>query len=306
MIHEYAIAPSVLASWANSSRDYREFLREYGLGSPRIISSFPKSKASKLRGYFLTNGPQDIDSIQGQRYIEMVSLISEAFVERPAPTSSDDSWEQMIVSEHGNKPFNVIIADPKLDLVGCLSPSCMYNQGSSWSHERQASVQRQVTPAVELLRNFLRFSTQKVVFIDPYGWTESACNTIRELLKTIVQNRVCSKIPQISLYYKEKIDTRNQRNSSPAASAIQQQIMEGLAVEGLELQVFELKEAVGEDVFHNRCVLTEHGGAFNGHGFGLSNDPAHTDDWFLLERKIYEKKWMQFVDDCRFDIATRS
>ncbi|KDM91872.1 hypothetical protein [Photobacterium galatheae] len=299
MIHEYAIAPSVLASWANNTRDYREFLREYGLGSPRIISSFPKAKASKLRGYLLGFGPQDQESIQGKRYLEMVSFLVETLVERVAPENSSDSWEQMVTSEHENRPFNVIIADPKLELSECISPSGMYDQGSCWSHQRQASIQRQVTPAACLLKNFLRFSTKQIVFIDPYGWTSSACSTFSALLKEVAQDRVCSKVPQVTLYYKES-------NSSATPASVKQQILEGIDIEGLKLQVLELKETSDDDVFHNRCVLTEHGGAFSGHGFGLSGEPTHTDDWFLLGREIYEKKWEQFVDDCRFEIGTQS
>ena len=42
MIYEYALEPAVLTSWASNDRDYAEFLREYGLGTPRIVSSFPK------------------------------------------------------------------------------------------------------------------------------------------------------------------------------------------------------------------------------------------------------------------------
>lgn len=44
MIYEYALDPVVLSTWASNERDYAEFLREYGLGTPRMISSFPKKK----------------------------------------------------------------------------------------------------------------------------------------------------------------------------------------------------------------------------------------------------------------------
>lgn len=299
MIHEYAIAPSVLASWANDKRDFREFLREYGLGSPRILSTFPKAKVSKLKGYYLDNGPQDLDSLQGRRYFEMVTLISDALVKRPAPSCTNGSWEQMIASEHGNKPFNVIISDPVLALTGCVSPACMYDEGSSWSHERQASIPRTLTPAISLLKNFLRFSTEQVVFVDPYGWTTPACKTIQELLKATIQDRVNPNIPKVSLFFKKT-------NSSATVSIVKQRIMEGLDISDLDVKVFELEEIPGDDVFHNRCVLSEHGGAFSGHGFGLSNEPEHTDDWFLLERDIYEKKWMQFAEDGGFKVLSEA
>lgn len=306
MIHEYAIAPSVLACWAKNSRDYREFLREYGLGSPRILSSFPKAKATKLRGYLLALGPQDQDSIQGQRYLEMINIISEALVERPVLENVSDNWEEMMMNEHEHKPFNVIITNPKMDVDKGVSPSCMYDLGSIWSHVRQASIQRQAAPVVELLRNFLRYSTKQVVIIDPFGWTNEACVAIRELLRAIVQNRINTKLPVIHLYYKEKTGRGTGNNSSPSALAVKQRIYEGLVLEDIDLQVYELKEVVGDDVFHNRCVLTEHGGAFSGHGFGLTDDAGHTDDWFLLERELYEKKWQQFVDNRRFAVATQS
>lgn len=67
MIYEYALEPAVLTLWASNNRDYAEFLREYGRGTPRIASSFPMKKATKLRSYLMQHCPQDAQSLAGQR-----------------------------------------------------------------------------------------------------------------------------------------------------------------------------------------------------------------------------------------------
>lgn len=77
MIHEYAIEPNVILTWASNGRDYAEFFREYGLGTPRIISNFPKSKPAKFRSYLLKHCPANSESLQVQRYIEIVQKIAE-------------------------------------------------------------------------------------------------------------------------------------------------------------------------------------------------------------------------------------
>ncbi|WP_029788977.1 hypothetical protein AAIA71_17420 [Vibrio harveyi] len=306
MIHEYVIAPSVLASWADNKRDYREFFREYGLGSPRLLSSFPKAKATKLKGYFFENGPQDPDSLQGQRYTEMVDFIVEVLIDRPIPNNPSTNWEDMVRFEHEQKPFNVIITNPKLPVDRCISPSCMYDSESLWLHKRQVSIQRQVTPVLENIRNFLLFSTQQVVIVDAFGWKPFSIDLIKEVLRLIHRDRVNSKLPIVKLFYKESSGLRAGSRPSPSASNIKESIIEELELNGIELKVYELREIDGNDVFHNRCILTEHGGASCGHGVDLSGEEAHTDDWFLLEKEIYDKKWQQFIKDCQFEIVSEA
>lgn len=44
MINEVAIDPEFLLEWSKDRGKSKEFLNNYGLGTRRIVSSFPKNK----------------------------------------------------------------------------------------------------------------------------------------------------------------------------------------------------------------------------------------------------------------------
>ena len=44
MIHEYAIDPAVVISWARDRIAFRNIVDSIGIGKPRLMSEFPKRK----------------------------------------------------------------------------------------------------------------------------------------------------------------------------------------------------------------------------------------------------------------------
>ena len=108
------------------------------------------------------------------------------------------------------------------------------------------------------------------------------------------------------LFYKEKRGSGNSGNGSPSADHVRQQIFQGLTggLSNIQLEVFELRETENNDVFHNRCILTEHGGVITGHGISVSGDESHTDEAILMKPKIYQKKWRQFVEKNCFQVVS--
>jgi len=308
MIYEYALDPNMLRGWASNNRDYAEFMREYGLGTPRLVSSFPRKKASKLRSYFLSEGPGDIDSLHGQRYLEMVVKIVDSLIIREVHELQSEDWAERTKAENEREPFDVILSSEAIDTPRNITSDNMYGIDSLWNHPRQKNIQRTFEGLNEAVKNIFRLATNQITIVDAYGWTQPAIAAIQSLIELMKVNRVNIKLPNIYLYYKERVDRHNSRNSSPSAGHLKYQILDGLQGdhEDINLYVFELKEVDGEDVFHNRCIFSEHGGVILGHGIGVSGDEAHTDDVSLMEEAIYENKYRQFVGDNRFDIATQS
>ncbi len=308
MIHEYALDPEVVSQWASSDRDYAEFMREYGLGTPRIISSFPKSNISRLRRYFLRLGPADPDSIQGKRYLEMVLKIIEALIIRTGQQIQGDNWAENITTENGRLPFDVVLSAEAIDTEQNITPGNMYVQDSLWHHSHQKNFNRTIDDFSSVVKGMLRLSTDKIVIVDAYGWTTEAIQSMQHLINSIILNRVNPQLPSVILYYKEKHGGTNTGVGSPGANYVKSQIMEGVDddLSGIELQIVELRETGTSDVFHNRCILTEHGGIITGHGIGVSGNDAHTDEALLMELDIYEKKWRQFVEDNHFEVISHS
>jgi len=308
MIYEYALEPAVLTSWASNDRDYAEFLREYGLGTPRIVSSFPKKKASKLRSYLLQHSPQDEQSLAGQRYTEMVLKVVESIVVRDVQVQNTTEWEEAAVVENRRAPFDVILSSTDIQEGNNVTPASMYSQGSIWNHPGQINVSRTNEGLFAAVVNLIRLADDKIVIIDPFGWTAEAINFIQFMLHSIPNNRVSEGLPAVVLFYKEKRGSGNSGNGTPSADHIRQQILQGLTgdVSNIQLEVFELKGTASNDVFHNRCILTEHGGVITGHGISMSGDESHTDEAILMNPEIYQKKWRQFIEQNCFEVVSEA
>ncbi len=301
MIHEYALEPSLLSSWAANDRDYEEFFREYGLGTPRIFSSFPRKKASKLRSYFLQKCPADSQSLQAMRYIEMVTKLVESLVLRDVSEIKADSWDQLAKLEDERNPFGVVLSTAAIDIERSITPADMYAPDSIWQHPTQLSIQRTNEGLSLAVLDLVRLATQQVTVIDAYGWNDRAIGFMRHLIGCITQNRVNSQIPNVILFYKHN-------HSSPEAAYVKDKILQGIDLPdiNLRLKVLALEEVATNDVLHNRCILTEHGGVTIGHGIDVSGEKEHTDEAFLMGADIFQKKWRQFMEDGCFQIVSRA
>ncbi|ERS84169.1 hypothetical protein Q667_18255 [Marinobacter sp. C1S70] len=308
MIYEYALEPAVLTSWASNNRDYAEFLREYGLGTARIVSSFPKKKASKLRSYLLQHCPQDAQSLTGQRYTEMVLKVVESIVVRDVQVHNTAEWAEAAVIENRRAPFDVILSSTGIQEGNNVTPASMYSQGSIWNHSGQVNISRTNEGLLGAVLNLIRLADARIVIVDPFGWTVEAISFIQFMLQSITNNRVSERLPAIMLFYKEKRGSGNSGNGSPSADHVRQQIFQALTfdVSDLQLEVFELRETENNDVFHNRCILTEHGGVITGHGISVSGDDSHTDEAILMKPEIYQKKWRQFIEQICFQIVSEA
>ncbi len=308
MIHEYALDPTVLLSWAGNKRDYAEFFREYGLGTPRIISSFPKKKASKLRSYLLQHSPQDNDSLHAQRYMEMVTKLVESIVLRDVPDNQPQNWSDAAKIENERTQFGAVLSAAPIATEQNITPANMYNQNSIWNHPNQIDIQRTNDGFMSAVSNLIRLSTQQIVIVDAFGWKNNAIQLIQCIANAISRKRVHNQLPSIYLFYKEKRGSRNSSSMSPSPEYVKTQIFQGLNsdVSKIQLRVAELQEIPGNDVFHNRCILTEHGGVSIGHGIDVSGDYAHSDEAFLFNDRIYQKKWRQFIEDPCFEIVSEA
>nr|WED69184.1 hypothetical protein PJ912_03445 [Pectobacterium colocasium] len=308
MIYEYALDPDVLYSWATNERDYAEFLREYGLGTPRIISSFPKKKKSKLRSYLLQYNSEDSQSLTGKRYTEMVIRLVESIVVREVQDNQAANWQETAIIENRRIPFGVILSSMRIEEHNNITPHSMYSQGSIWNHPEQLVISRTNAELFSIVSNLVCLAEKKIVIIDPYGWRVEAVNFIRFMLQSIPRYRVVSDFPVIILYYKEKRGSENGGRGSPSADHVRLQIIQSLIddLPNLQVQVFELKERGDADVFHNRCILTEHGGIITGHGISVSGEESHTDEAILMSSDIYQKKWQQFVEQNCYEVASEA
>ncbi|BCE02794.1 hypothetical protein [Marinicellulosiphila megalodicopiae] len=298
MIYEYAIEPEIIIEWSKNTRDFREFFDKYGLGSPRIFSSFPKGKPNKLRTYLLENGPDE-----NKRYIEMVNYLIKSLVLRSGNCSNEKDWVKKVVHESNQKPFGVVLTNTSLGIQRSVTLSSMYDLESLWHHKDQKSIQRTSDGISSVISNLFSLSTKKIVIIDPYGWTSDFIKQIQILINDIKMGRINNELPKVIVYFQ-----KSKKGDNPNADYVSDEIIKGLSecVENFTIDVYELTENDNSDEFHNRCVLTEHGGVMLGHGIGIKGEEFKTDDAVLLKSEIFYKKWDQFVENNTFEVVSRS
>jgi len=301
MIYEYALEPAVLVSWASDDRDYADFLREYGIGNPRLISSFPKKRKSKLRSFLLQHSPTDSDSLAARRYLEMVQKVVEALVVRDVQ-HNEAGWVENAVLENKRTPFDVILSVSDTNEQNSITPESMHSPDNRiWECCRQLNVKRTYEEFLSKISNMVRLSAKEIVIIDPYCYNDRSITFIQNIAALVVSNRLSAELPSIKVIYKES-------NRSRTVSAVKEKILDSLPVEARSLQfkILEVKVLDEGDVFHNRCILTENAGIVSGHGFALTDNELHTDELVLMSEEIYQKKWQQFVEMNDFEIVAEA
>lgn len=307
MIVEYALEPQLVLHWASTRRDYAECIREYGLGTPRLFSSFPKQKPHRLRSFLMRQAPSDDQSDHFTRYELLVDKIVESNVIRPVSDSDAEHWQEAVQKEHQRIPFGAILASKDLGACECLTPENMYNSDSKWNQPTQLDIQRTSDCLLAAFSGLLRFAANEIVIIDTFGWTREAIGFMKNIMQYVIDHNFQPSLPAITLFYKEKRGGKHTGVGSLSAREVKRQILNSFKEPPtLVLNIYELREKDGADVFHNRCILSEHGGISTGHGIGISGEEAHTDEATLLACHIYLKKWHQFVENLNFEVVSKA
>jgi hypothetical protein len=76
MIYEYALEPEMVATWGTVN-NYRFFLREFGLGTGRLVSHYPRAWMKKV--WISFDGRNEMDK---KRLEELLSRLKETMVKR--------------------------------------------------------------------------------------------------------------------------------------------------------------------------------------------------------------------------------
>ena len=283
MIYEYAIQPEVLIEWAKDRRDFKLFKRNFGLGTARIVSTFPAQQARKLRSYLLRMLPSEIDGLDATRYEAIIEITVECLAERQLSSKdiSLNEWARLVVAEDQVKPFGIVLSKSNLNVVRNLTPDGIYEFDELWEHPRQVPVNRTNLSVYTGLKGLLELSRQKIIIADPYGYKSGAINFIGFMLNELSKVIEVEFYPEIELYFDEK---------SARAEHVKGEILKLLDFEFCDTKL----KVKGIPKFHNRYIFTEHGGVSLGHGLSLSGDHTQDDEITLLDKKVYEQRLKDF------------
>lgn len=299
MIKEIAIDPDVLIEWSQNIRDYRDFNEEYGIGTPRIISSFPKTKYKNLRKYLLRKTDQISNDIHKSRYVSMVQMLQNNIYLRCNEVDSSREWQDLVLDEL--EPFDIVIARESFNCDNVLTVADIIESDFLYL-KHQVSFKRTKEDFLQTVRGFLRLTMSEIIIIDAYAWKPNAIKTIKAIIREVNDRKFKSKPVKVTVIYKEL----THGSPAPDAKFLKKEIEKEFKSfpEGIELIIKQLKETENSDTFHNRYILNDIGGISLGHGLDISDKEHTTDEITLLTKTNYEKRWRQFARDTDFKIVS--
>jgi hypothetical protein len=292
MIHEYFIEPKLIYKWALCPRDSRFFLDEIGVGHPRLLSSFPCSKATKLRSFLLRGIPIDMPEVARIRIDELVNALTNEVITRTVTENLPGDWCEAAKKESGiTAPSVIISSEGNYHIDFWITEEDAYKRDSHFNHPRQLTPERTLEAFTNTVKNLLRYSN-KIVLVDRYLGKTLGMNTVRAFIKEALSEKINQTEVEIQLLFD---------SSKYAATHIKKQLASLEADFSFKLSVLGICEKLEGEKLHNRYLLTELGGVSFGVGTDASKD-YHTDDLFLLDKEIYTKRWNQYLNAAAFDI----
>lgn len=303
MIYEVAIDPEVLLEWAKSERDTFFYYRDYGNGTPRIISTFPKSKVHKLRSYLIKKIDL-LDKIEDQmRFEEMVKSLGRHVYQRDSENISSNGCWYETVSKQGIH-FDIVLTKKQIDCKNSITLSDLYSS-NVYSLKSEISFKRTSEDFIGIIRNFLHLTTERIVIIDPYAYSKDAIKIIADMLKELSKRRNKTKLLEVAIVYKGKIEKNV--DQAPFAKAYKELLFNSLSepLDNMAIKILHLAENEASDALHNRYILNDLVGIKLGYGLSFKKDKKHyTDEASILHEDVYDKLWRKYVTQLEFDIIS--
>jgi hypothetical protein len=293
MIHEYFIEPDLIYKWASDYKETRFFLDSIGVGSPRLMSSFPESKPSRLTHQLLKNIPKEMPEVARLRVDEFATALKSEAIKRKINIDLPENWIDAAEAQCEMLPPDVVVAAVSNKQIKCwVSEREAYRRDAIFDHPHQLSPVRTAAGLTDAVCNLLRYS-KKIIIVDPYLYKKSGIETVVAFINASVGRRIQDGAITFQLIFDDS-------KSNPGF--IVGQVAEAARKNSVGIEVLAVKEKNRGEKLHNRYVLTELGGV----SFGVGTDAGeeyHSDDVFLLDRKLYEKRMAQYFDAAAFDVV---
>lgn len=286
MIHEYALEPELVATWANR-QDCRYFREKFGPGQPRIVSRYPKRWKRLVWDAFRSE-----NDIEKKLMEELLARMSERMVRRRnCVWESESTWLGNAQREHERAPFRAILARANpTDHASTLIAEGLGDSTPLWAAPRGVTIARSASEMAAVVAAMLRIA-EIVIFVDPYfrpGRVENR-RPLGAFLRAVVDGRAVEGPPRVEVH------TSLDREGAPEVDFFHNECLErlpGCIPGGMRLAILRLSQRSGGERLHNRYILTEVGGVVFSAGLDDGAD-GETDDVTLMDRAQYELRWSQ-------------
>ncbi|WP_291321187.1 hypothetical protein [Desulfonatronospira sp.] len=296
MIYEYAIEPELAVDWGKDRSEYRYFIEQFGIGTPRIMSEFPRFK--NWRKQFRQAAATADETNELPRITAIFNLLSERRIQRIGyEYDGNVSWLENAEIENERQEFQAILAEtnPRKN-IKVLKPESL-NNNSLWRVLRQDHCPRQAIDMAQLIKAMLS-NCSEVHFIDPHFGPDNIRRRrpLEAFLGIIAVNRFCRPaISKIIVHTSAKVPFHDFKQ--PCDDQLRQRIPKDFS-----LAIQRWKERPNGEQLHHRYILTDIGGVKVDPGLDDSK-PGRSFEAILLERNLYEKHWNDYVSQPAFDPA---
>lgn len=299
MLFEYAVEPELVATWADP-RTGRYFIDRFGIGTPRLVSRYPKSWKRLVWRAWEASGTRGLGEAgrQRRRVETLIQHLSAAMVERrQSDWDAHRSWVENAVGQQ--VPFHAVLArhdptgDPRVLVADELDEST-----PRWAVQHGTTVPRKAEAIAEAVGSMLRIATN-IVFVDPYFAPDRRrfVNVIAACTGAGGRRRAVGAA-KVRIFSSDD-DERNGTYENFRANCRRHLPCRFPA--GQEVTIRRLGERKGGEKLHNRYILTELGGVSIGVGLDETDDrsvaEAVRDDLSLLASDQYRLRWRQYAGD---------
>lgn len=291
MIYEYALEPEMVAAWGDRQA-HRFYSREFGLGSGRLISRYPKRWAKKVWDSF--SGSNDMDR---KRLEEFLTRLQDIMIKRKGYAwEEEQSWLDNALAEHARHPFRAVLArgNPKNQHEIICEDDLGTLPCHGWDNPHGISVTREAHAMANSVSSMLS-CCRWVKFIDPHmspGRTDFR-NSLKAFLNILASERPVGPPELIEIHTALHDGT----------SEFLQQSYGKLIPIGLQMVLYQWQERIDGQKLHNRYILTDIGGVSFQHGLDTGKK-GETDDINRLDIEQYKFRCKNFAPQApAFDIA---
>ncbi len=285
MLYEFALDPQLVYRVTESRRNFIDFIRCFSIGTPAVVSDFPKIK--HFRRQVLSDLDDDLPESQKTMVEEVLKFLSESpRVKRCTDYNSGNDWKSNVLKENERIPFDVVVCATSGMNIGEITLEDMHEGYPDYP--RQVLVQRVAKKITGAIENMLRLST-KIVFVDPYFSADDK-NWI-PFIKFVEVAETEQPVGRLDI---EVLFRKGARGIS-ADLVIKFKENHSDLLAGCNVTFKQIKERKNQEIIHNRYVLTDIGGASFGVGLGEEAITA-SDEVTLLEESVYELRWNQYAE----------
>jgi hypothetical protein len=298
MIHEYAIDPELAAEWGKDIQQYRYFIENFGLGTQRIMSEFPRLNNWRRQFGKIARATDKTNELP--RITAIFEILTRPLIQRTkSEYDGDYSWLENAELEDSRsiQKFKAIIAKTNPRNHSNVLTDEILDSSPLWNLKREDDCQRESSAMAQLFRPLLS-NCSEVHFIDPHFGPENSRHRrpLEAFLETITLCRHSRPpIKSITIHTSIKSDFAFFKN-------VCLKNLPSIIPKGLTIILKRWKQRENSEKIHGRFILTDIGGIFIEPGLdeGKKGELVKA---FLLGRDFYKKEWLNYVEKPAFDTS---